>query len=201
MLVRERARGSKLQGTFAKKSGKTPKGTAHTITMLPENSSKLRAYAKRVVAALTKRQKAVIEKITKEKRQRDKPSSSDSSQERPTHKKSKKNKKKAAMTKGSTPDVAFEFDDEEERRPPVVEISSSTDGEIATNNISWAKADKDEKEGTEQNPVQSKIPIAATAKWEVEKKPQPPTRVIERNRVATKKYGIDFVQVETESDN
>ena len=38
VLVPESAHGSKLQGTFETKSGKTLKGTAHTITMLSENS-------------------------------------------------------------------------------------------------------------------------------------------------------------------
>ena len=38
VLVRERARGSKLQGTFDKRAGRKIKETAHTVTMLPESS-------------------------------------------------------------------------------------------------------------------------------------------------------------------
>ena len=82
------------------------------------------------------------------------------------------------MTKDSTPDVAIDFIDEEERRLLIVDIVSSTDGDQVKDSNSNIKVSKEEKEATEQNPVQSQIPIAATPRWE-----------------------IDFVQVDTESDN
>ena len=41
VLVRERARRTKLQGAFDKKAGRNIKESAHTIAMLPEGSSKL----------------------------------------------------------------------------------------------------------------------------------------------------------------
>ena len=209
VLVRERASGSKLQSIFDKKSGKTIKETAHTLTMLPKNSSKPKTYAKRDLAHLSYEQKAVMEKSAQKKRQMAERSSSESSQDRPTRKKPQKGKKRAAVAKSSTPKVAIEFDDEEEERPPAVEIekppivdiSSSTEGDQIKNSSGSAKVGKEEKEGTEQNPEKRRIPITATATWEIEKKPQTPTRVIERKRVPTKRYGIDLVQVENEAEN
>ena len=38
VLVRERVRGTKLQGAFDKKTGRKIKESAHTITLLPEGS-------------------------------------------------------------------------------------------------------------------------------------------------------------------
>ena len=189
VLVRERARGSKLQGTFEKKSGKTISETAHTITMLPKSSSKPKTYGKRDLAHLSNERKDVIEKSAKKKRQRAEESSSGSSQESPMPKKPQKSKKRAAVAKGRTPTVAMEFDDEEEEarpptveieRPPIVDITSSTEGDQTKNSSGSAKVGKEEKEGTEQNPEKERIPITATARWEIEKKPQTPTRVIER---------------------
>ena len=44
VLVRERARGSKLACLFDRKAAKIIKETAHTITALPENSTKPKVY-------------------------------------------------------------------------------------------------------------------------------------------------------------
>ena len=85
VLVRERAaRGSKLQSTFEKKSGKKIGESAHTITLLPESSKGPKINTERDVASLTKNQKDVIEKMHKEKKVRKEPSTcSESSQEHP----------------------------------------------------------------------------------------------------------------------
>ena len=45
VLVIERARGSKLQGSFDKRAGRKIKKTGHTVTMLPESSRKPKTYA------------------------------------------------------------------------------------------------------------------------------------------------------------
>ena len=101
-------------------------------------------------------------------------------------------------------------DPEEEVRSPFVDIAtSSTDGEAKIMNTSeqlratGQKSDGDEKKGIEQNPKEETFPkyATATAKWEVETKPQsPPKRVLERVREPTKRCGIFFVQLDTESD-
>ena len=57
VLVRERARGSKLQGTFDKRAGRKIKETAHDVTMLPESSGRPKIYAKRDIAIASKEQK------------------------------------------------------------------------------------------------------------------------------------------------
>ena len=62
ILVRERARGSKLEGTFKKKSGKVVSESAHTITMILEKSNAPKVYSKRDVAAATDEQKEIMEK-------------------------------------------------------------------------------------------------------------------------------------------
>ena len=56
-LVRERSRGTKLQGAFDKKAGRKLKESAQTITMLPEASNEPEMYAKRDVAIATRAQK------------------------------------------------------------------------------------------------------------------------------------------------
>ena len=160
---------------------------------------------------MSKEQKAVIEKPAKEKRQRGEWSSSESSQERPMRKKSQKNKKRAVVAKDSTPTAVIALNNEEEERPPAVEverppivdITSSTEGDQQENSTGSEKVGKEEKEGNEQNPEKGRIPITATATWEIknEQKPQTPTRVMERKKVPTKRYGIDLVQTETEAEN
>ena len=47
ILVRERAKGSKLESTFAKKTGKIVNETDHTISILPESSHPMKPFSKR----------------------------------------------------------------------------------------------------------------------------------------------------------
>ena len=70
MLVRERARGSKLQGTFDKSAGQKIKETAHTVTMLPESSGRPKIYSKRDIAIASKEQKESFGRAKSEKRKR-----------------------------------------------------------------------------------------------------------------------------------
>ena len=48
--MRERTKGSKLEGQYKRKTGTVIKESAHTITFLPKNSKKEVVYAKRDVA-------------------------------------------------------------------------------------------------------------------------------------------------------
>ena len=61
ILVRERARGSKLEGTFKKKSGKVVRESAQTLTMIPEKTNTPKVYSKRDVAAATEEQKKKLD--------------------------------------------------------------------------------------------------------------------------------------------
>ena len=71
ILVRERTKGSKLEGQYKRKIGKVIEESAHTITFLPKNSKKEVVYAKRDVAKasetkLAEEQKAGCSKINNE---------------------------------------------------------------------------------------------------------------------------------------
>ena len=132
ILVRERARGSKLDGTFKKKSGKVVSESAHTLTMIPEKANTPKVYSKRDVAAATEEQK---EKLDNKKNKRrailvETTSSSDSEPQPAVRRKAPKKRK------GNAPKIAFDF--EKDDRPPIIEISSNT---------------TDDKEETSQGPV------------------------------------------------
>ena len=70
VLVRERARCSKLQGTFDKRAWRKIKEMAHTVTMLPESSGRPKTYSKRDIAIATKEQKEAFRQAKSEKRKR-----------------------------------------------------------------------------------------------------------------------------------
>ena len=203
VLVRERARGTKLQGAFDKKSGSKIKESAHTIILLPEGSKKPKTYAKRDLAVATKEQ---IEKIRntnepdkKKKKKRaiiETTSESDSTENR-TERKKKQKKVNPRFT------AEFEIDNDEEVRPPVIDLTASTSteedsnkkkGELQTGSL-------DEKTGIAQNPEKVSCPIKATAKWELDENPPEATkRLSERIRVPTKRYGIDLIQENKEPE-
>ena len=86
------------------------------------------------------------------------------------------------MTQETMPEVAIDLSEEEEGRPVVVDITSSTDGEHVKGKPVEVKINKNRKEWNAQNTASGSIPIVGSAKWELEKKPKPPTRVIERTR-------------------
>ena len=62
VLVRELARGFKLGSLFDRKAAKVIKETAHTITALPENSTKPKVYSKRDVASSSAEQNRIVSK-------------------------------------------------------------------------------------------------------------------------------------------
>ena len=62
VLVRERARGTKIQEAFDKKSGRKIKKSANTITLLPQGSKKPKISAKRDLAVATREQKEKFRK-------------------------------------------------------------------------------------------------------------------------------------------
>ena len=112
-------------------------------------------------------------------------------------KKAQKKKKKAA------PETVVDPYAEDESRSKIIDIAtSSTEAETAKQ-VGPEQKHKEEAEEMEmQKPQESAIPIVATTKWETANKgPIPPTRVIERVRVPTKRYGIDLVQKDIPEEN
>ena len=47
ILVRERTKGSKVESTFARKTGKVVQETQHTIATLPEKTKRPKSFSKR----------------------------------------------------------------------------------------------------------------------------------------------------------
>ena len=171
VLVRERARGSKLQGTFDKRAGRKIKQTAHTVTMLPKSSGRPKTYSKRDIAIATKEQKEAFGHAKLEKRKRAlSTTKSDSSEIVLKRKKAQKKKKKAA------PEMVVDPYVEEEPMPKIIDIAtSSTDSETAKQAGPEQKHQEESEKGEMQKPQESAVPIIATAKWETANKgPIPP---------------------------
>ena len=63
--VRERANGSKLEPTFAKKTGKIVNETDHTASILPESSQPMKTFSKRDIASASGIQKEKVKKHPK----------------------------------------------------------------------------------------------------------------------------------------
>ena len=118
ILVRERTKGSKLEPTFARKTGKVIEETTHTIAILPEKAKQPKIFSKRDIASTSTEQKKVLKKVTK--RAKINETSSSSEPEQSAHKKGKTQKQ--GTTK--TPEIAIEFD--EEMPPSIIDISSTT---------------------------------------------------------------------------
>ena len=157
VLVRERARGTKLQGAFDKMSGRKIKESAHTITLLPEGSSKPKMYAKRDVAVATKEQKEKFRNTNepgKKKRARIETTSESGSTENKTERKKKQKKTILQFT------ADVEMDNEEEVRPLVIDLtaSRSTEEELSKKKGEVQRGAPDEKTGNVQNTQKSDLP-------------------------------------------
>ena len=187
VLVRERARGSKLQGTFDKRAGRKIK----------ETSGRPKTYANRDIAIASKEQKEVFGRAKSEKKRVLSTTESDGSEIIIQRKKTQKKKKKA------TPEMVVDPYAEDESIPKIIDIAtSSTEAETTKQAGPEQKHKEEAGEGMMQKPQESAIPIVATTKWETaNKEPVPPTRVIERVRVPTKRYGIDLVQKDIPEEN
>ena len=121
VLVRERARGSKLQGTFDKRAGRKIKETAHTVTMLPESSGRPKIYSKRDIAIASKEQKEAFGRAKSTKRKRvSSTTESDASEIVIQRKKAQKKKKKA------TPEMLVDPYAEDESIPKIIDIATSS---------------------------------------------------------------------------
>ena len=118
VLVRERARGSKLESLFDKKTTKVIKESAHTITVLPQKSTKPKVYSKRDIASSSAEQRETINRAEEKKRKGViyDSSSSEGGEEKRAQKKKK--------TKGQIPEMAIEL--EEVDTPQIIDIASSS---------------------------------------------------------------------------
>ena len=196
ILVRERAKGSKLEPVFAKKTGRIVE-SEHTITVLPEGAKQGKVFSKRDVVQASKEQKKKFKKAGKRAIIEDSSSSSES--EGTTKRKGKKAKQEKASPRGlsvkweklPTQDLAFDL--ETEKQPSIIDISSTTDSKGSTDEV---PPPKQEVAKTAEKEESETIPIKATSSWQMEKKV--PTRSSERKHVPPKRYGIDLISREKE---
>ena len=106
VLVRERSRGSKLEQSFSKKTGKVIQETAHTITIVPETSGAPKTLSKRDVAVATTEQKQKLPKSGRKRATIVESSTSSSETEESLKKKPQKKKSKQAPEQ-----IAFDFEE------------------------------------------------------------------------------------------
>ena len=185
VLVRERSRGSKLEGAFERKTGRVLKETELTISILPEASKKVKMYSKRDIAKLSKDQRKIVGTQKRNCAVLD-PSSNDEEPPKEKNMKKKINQK--------IQEIAFDLENEE--RPEIIDIAtSSTDGGDESTRGFEIKTETDKEQKNEEAPGNSANPINATIRWEVEK--PGPARVLDRKRVPTKRYGIDLISKTT----
>ena len=131
VLVRERARGIKLQGAFDKKSGRKIKKSAHAITLLPEGSKKPKYYAKRDLAVATKVQKEKIRNTNEPDKKKKRTITESTSESNSTEYRTERKKKQKKVNPRFTAELAI--GNEEEVRPPVIDLTASTRTEEDSN--------------------------------------------------------------------
>ena len=92
---------------------------------------------------------------------------------------------------------------EEEARPPVVYITASnTEEEISGKKGEEQRGAPDKQTGNAQNPEKATCSIKATRKWKIDENLKKPIkRTSERVQMPTKRYWIDLIQLDTESEN
>ena len=144
-LVRERSKGSKLESTFAKKSGTVVNETAHTVSILPGKSRTVKTFSKRDIACANASQKAKLKNMNK-RRAILSESTSTCEGEEPVRKQKKKKKETAR-----NPELAFDL--ENEQRPNIIEISSGT-----TECESQPIGTSSNKQGTEPKTTEQPFP-------------------------------------------
>ena len=107
----------------------------------------------------------------------------------------RKQKKKKETARN--PELAFDL--ENEQRPNIIEISSGT-----TECESQPIGTSSNKQGTEPKTTEQPFPKIEQNpgnEQNIEKNPKAgPTRVLERKRCPTKRYGIDVMQLEKEAN-
>ena len=103
ILVRERAKGPKIEPTFAKKPGKIINETNHTVSILHGSTQLVKTFLKRDIASTSSTQKEKIKKTARRKRTILSESTSNSESDEPKKKRmpKKKGEKKRLIWKPS----------------------------------------------------------------------------------------------------
>ena len=83
-------------------------------------------------------------------------------------------------------------------KPTEKNLDIATDGAIYKQHGKKTKPEKEQRDETDKVPEERAISIKAETRWEVEK--FGPTRIMERKRLLTKRYGIDVMKIDKESD-
>ena len=142
ILVRERSKGSKLESTFAKKTGTVVNETAHVVSILPEKSRTVKTFSKRecpflrtsslFLTSLVRRilhvlfrshlcanasQKAKFKNMNKRRAILSESTSTSEGEEPVRKQKKKKKKKKKKKETARNPELAFDL--ENEQRPNI----------------------------------------------------------------------------------
>ena len=103
-------------------------------------------------------------------------------------------RRKVQKKKGESNASEIAFDLEREGRPPNIELSSTaTEEGEETRPRPITKEENDETRGKMKSPTNMKVPVKASSSWEWQK--NGPTRVLERKRVPTRRYGIDVMKI------
>ena len=97
--------------------------------------------------------------------------------------------------------MAFELDPDEEMGPKVIDFAtSSTEGD-GNKETTEQNLGEETEERVLQNPGAKAVPIIAITKSEIESKtPTLSPRVMQRVKFPTRRYGTDYVQLDSESD-
>ena len=123
---RERARRTKLQGAFDKKSVRKIKESAHTITLLPEGSSKPKIYAKRDLAVATKEQKEKFRNTNELDKKKKRAIIETTPESDSTENKAERKKKQKKVNPQFTAELEM---DNEEEGPSVFDLTASSSTE------------------------------------------------------------------------
>ena len=170
-LVRERVRGTKLEGAFKKVRGKIVGESSHTITVLPKTGHQV-IYSKRDVAAGSKlaspSKKANASKMAKGKREASEAKEAKSSNV------AKKLKTAIGQEMGTSPQKQVEqnkspqHEEEEEETKTIPPVKEEQDNEEILMHM-----DQEEQPASSENEIESaeksileSTPIQGTVKWE-----------------------------------
>ena len=189
ILVRERTKGSKLEGQYKRKIGKVIKESAHTITFLPKNSKKEVVYAKRDVAKASEtkpaeEQKAGCSKIDNETGELEESSDDE------TYKPPEDTEDEETVTTDNTSEemettATMETADNQKEAQPAEKANPPETTKIQEMGSAAEGATKDEKSP-------KKKAVQASVEWSNVKRREP------RKRRPTERYGIDVIMNVTE---
>ena len=201
ILVREKVRGTKLEGAFKKVKGKIVGESSHTITVLPKTGHQV-IYSKRDVAAGSKlaspSKKTNASKMAKGKRE------ASEAKEAKSSKVAKKSKTAIDQVMGTSHQKQVEENKsphhEEEEKKTIPPVKKEQDNEESLTHMDQEKqtaSSEDEIESAEKSTLES-TPIQGTVKWEKSRTSSRVTKKPDRwgNNVMISKIEPDSVNEE-----